>query len=319
MEKHQTSCLFKVVQCPNSGCKEQLTKQDLKIHVTFECSWRKTNCDFCKLSHIYNQKQSHLAACTKFPLKCTKCGLRDIPREKLKSHIHDECTKTEVECEYKNVGCKAVFLRSDAKFHSESEVESHLALALRGLEATQIQVRALLSLVKDQSQQIKRLEKMTKNYAPYIWKIPDFQAVYDRAVTGEQETVLSEPFYLYKNGYKLRIKLMPNGGNTLHTKVNKEVKGKFLSVYVKVVPGEYDSILPWPLKEKLCITLIDQQVYNGERVNISELIDFEKANWCQPFEETDVGLGFSKFVHQTSLQTRSYLKNNTIFIMVSKA
>lgn len=211
------------------------------------------------------------------------------------------------------------FPRSDAKFHSESEVESHLALALRGLEATQIQVRALLSLVKDQSQQIKRLEKMTKNYAPYIWKIPDFQAVYDRAVTGEQETVLSEPFYLYKNGYKLRIKLMPNGGNTLYTKVNKEVKGKFLSVYVKVVPGEYDSILPWPLKEKLCITLIDQQVYNGERVNISELIDFEKANWCQPSEETDVGLGFSKFVHQASLQTRSYLKNNAIFIMVSKA
>lgn len=203
--------------------------------------------------------------------------------------------------------------------HSESQVERHLALALRGLEATQHQVRALVSLVKDQSQQIKRLEQVTRNYAPYIWKIPDFQAVYNRAATGEQEVILSEPFYLSKNGYKLRIKLMPDGGSSVDLDANNNVKGRFLSVYIKVIPGEYDSVLPWPFKEKVCIALIDQEASQGKRVNVSHVVNFAAYQWPRPVKEPDAGLGFGDFVQQSVLQTRSYLKNNTIFIMVSKA
>lgn len=57
IQSHQSSCSFKVVQCPNRGCKEKLTKQDLKIHVTLECSWRKISCEYCKALFIPNQKQ----------------------------------------------------------------------------------------------------------------------------------------------------------------------------------------------------------------------------------------------------------------------
>lgn len=158
---------------------------------------------------------------------------------------------------------------------------------------------------------------MTRNYAPYIWKIPDFQTVYDRAVTSEQKTILSEPFYLSKNGYKLRIKMMPNGG-CANPDASKTLEAKFLSVYVKVIPGEYDSVLPWPFTEKLRITLIDQNICQSERVNICKVIDFKVNEWPRPVEETELGLGFGDFVQQSVLQTRSYLKNNTIFIMVSR-
>ena len=48
------------------------------------------------------------------------------------------------------------FPKSDAKSHSQTHIESHLNLALRGLEATQHQVHELITVVKDQSQQIKR-------------------------------------------------------------------------------------------------------------------------------------------------------------------
>ena len=40
--------------------------------------------------------------------------------------------------------------------HSETHIESHLNLALRGLEATQHQVHELVTVVKDQSQHIER-------------------------------------------------------------------------------------------------------------------------------------------------------------------
>ena len=161
---------------------------------------------------------------------------------------------------------------------------------------------------------------MTRNYAPYIWKITGFQAVHNRAVTGEQEVILSEPFYLSKNGYKLRIKLMPNGGSSTDLDVNNNAKGRFLSVYIKVIPGEYDSVLPWPFKEKICVALIDQEASQGKRVNISRVVNFEAfQGYHRPLSEPENGLGFPDFVHQSVLKTQSYLKNNTIFIMVSEA
>ncbi|XP_068730464.1 TNF receptor-associated factor 4-like [Montipora capricornis] len=318
IEKHQSSCSLKVVPCPNSGCKERLTKQELTIHVAFECSLRETRCEYCATSFVYNQKQTHLATCVQFPVQCAKCGLRDIPRQKLEAHVRDKCHKTEVECEFKNLGCDAVFPRSDAKLHSESEVERHLALALRGLEATQHQVRALASLVRDQSQRLRRLEQMSEKYAPYVWKISHFQAVYDKAVSDEQKILESEAFYLSKSGYKMRIKILPNGG-CADLGLNKTMKGNYLSVFIKIIPGEYDSLLSWPFEKKIRISLIDQEVCKVERVNVTKIVDFKFNKVPLPLAEPENGFGFGDFVTQSVLRTRSYLRNDNMFIMVSQA
>jgi len=84
VEKHQSECLFKVVKCPNSGCSKMLSKRDMKTHETLECSWRKVDCEYCQESVIMNQKQKHFDICRQFPVLCTnKCGVKDIPREKV--------------------------------------------------------------------------------------------------------------------------------------------------------------------------------------------------------------------------------------------
>ena len=54
------------------------------------------------------------------------------------------------------------FPRSDAKSHSQTHIESHLNLALRGLETNQHQVHELVTVVNDQSQQIERLMSKDK-------------------------------------------------------------------------------------------------------------------------------------------------------------
>ena len=111
--------------------------------------------------------------------------------------------------------------------------------------------------------------------------------------------------------------MLPNGGS-VDPDVNKQMKGKFMSIYIKVIPGEYDSVLSWPFAEKVRITLIDQVSRQSDRVNISKVVNFNGHEWPRPLEESDLGLGLADFVHQSVLQTRSYLKNNNIFIMVSK-
>lgn len=158
---------------------------------------------------------------------------------------------------------------------------------------------------------------MTEKYAPYIWKITGFQAVYDRAVTGEQEAILSEPFYLLKNGYKLRIKMLPNGGSA-DPHAHKKFHGKYLSVYIKVIPGDYDSILLWPFTEKIRITIIDQVSCQGERENISRVVDFRESPRPRPLKEENLGFGYVDFAHHNKLQTGSYLKNDKIFLMASR-
>jgi len=119
-----------------------------------------------------DQKQKHFDICRKFPVLCTnKCGVRDIPREKLEVHVRDECPATEIQCEYKNLGCEAVFPRSDATSHSQTQIESHLNLALRGLEATQHQVHELVTVVKDQSQQIERQSQQIERQSAKIERL----------------------------------------------------------------------------------------------------------------------------------------------------
>ncbi|KAL9954633.1 hypothetical protein ACROYT_G042197 [Oculina patagonica] len=425
VEKHQSECLLKVVKCRNSGCTEELTKQDLRDHLV-KCSWRKVSCKLCQTIFIRNQDLEHYDVCPKYPVQCAHCCFRDIPREKFDVHVRDECPATEVQCEYKNLGCEAVFPRSNAKSHSKIQVEHHLNLALRGLEATQIQVKELVSLVNKQSQQIELLmSKFPRSNAkshskiqvehhlnlalrgleatqiqvkelvslvnkqsqqiellmskfprlnakshsetqvehhlnlalhdhdlqttqlqvnelvslvkeqqrqieqlkekaerldnpPFVWKIPNFKTVYEKAVTGEQEVTFSEPFHLFRCGYRLKIKMRPNGGAS-NPQLNKKFKGKYMSLYIIVVPGDYDWMLPWPISEEICATLIDQNPLQHLRENISKVINFGSGPVLRPLKDDDVsGVGIGTFVEQNVLPTRSYLYNDTVFIMVNK-
>ena len=45
------------MQCSNSGCTERLTKVEIKVHESFECYWRKINCEHCQESFVFHEKR----------------------------------------------------------------------------------------------------------------------------------------------------------------------------------------------------------------------------------------------------------------------
>ena len=250
------------------------------------------------------------------------------------------------------------FPRSHAKSHTKTQVERHLNLALRGLEATQLQVNELVRFGEDQTQQIERLmtankeqsqqieQMMTKDkeqsvqieglrskverheqiimiYSPFEWKIPNFQAICEQALT-EKQTRLSEPFYLFKCGYRYLLKIaveraVPTGRGQ-NSWFAAFLRKNGASLYIKVVPGEFDSLLSWPCKEKVRVTLIGQDPCQDNRENISRVIDFEKGEKpCdQPLTDDTNQYRFILFLDESTLKTRSYIKDDTIFIMVIK-
>ena len=190
------------------------------------------------------------------------------------------------------------FPRSAAKSHSQTQIESHLSLALRGLEATQYQVHELVTVVKEQSQQIERqsqqIEKLISKdkeqskkmerprftaqdqplererhwsmdeifSTPFEWEIPINQHVSERYLFIKH--LVSEPFYLFRGGYKYRLKI--SSLSSFRTEVS-----------IKVVPGDYDDSLSWPCKEKVRVTLMDQCQPLANLNSKSRLNDFGKG------------------------------------------
>ena len=201
----------------------------------------------------------------------------------------------------------------------------HMSEQIEGLMSTvkdQSQhINLLMSKVKEQSQQIERHEVIMKMYsAPFEWKIPNFQAICERAKAIEQ-SLSSEPFYLFKCGYRylLKIKVVFSNRDNSSTFVSLfRTIGLLLSI--KVVPGEFDKLLSWPCTEKVRVMVIDQDPCQDNRENISRVVDFEKGeNPCsRPFKDDDQEYRFILYLKKDALQTRSYIKNDSIFVMVNK-
>jgi len=222
----------------------------------------------------------------------------------------------------------------------QTQIESHLNLALRGLEATQHQVYELVTVVKDQSIQMERQSQEIEGQSQHIkrqsqqierqsgqierliskdkeqsqqierqsgqierliskekeqsekmerlmstvqvqpahrvgrgpinqnfqttfeWKIPHIKQMIVRSMSGP-ECLVSEPFYLFRRGYKYFVKI--------------NIARQFLSVFIKVVPGgAFDESLSWPCKEKVRVTLVDQDPVLDNRKSISHVIDFDE-------------------------------------------
>ena len=67
-----------------------------------------------------------------------------------------------------------------------------------------------------------------------------FWDILRQAKTGKKYQIESDPFYTA--GYKLKVKIYPNGSGS--------GKNTHLSMFIVVMKGEYDAILPWPFKKK---------------------------------------------------------------------
>ena len=95
-----------------------------------------------------------------------------------------------------------------------------------------------------------------------------------------------------------------------------------LSIYVTIMKGEYDAILPWPFRKKVTFTLIDQQEDPNDRENINMTLSANpktKVSIAKPVTEENYGRGFPQFVSQIKLQERRYIVDDTIFIQVQLA
>lgn len=160
------------------------------------------------------------------------------------------------------------------------------------------------------------------------------------AKTKEGMELVSPPFYTSQYGYKLQASIFLNG--------NGAGEGTHVSVYIKILPGEYDALLRWPFahsvsftlfdqtnvpekvstlschKKKLCIIHFIRTNINGcfllwQACNIVEsfIPDPTWKNFQRPSKEPDsLGFGFPRFASHEVLKKRHFIKDNTMFLRV---
>jgi len=147
----------------------------------------------------------------------------------------------------------------------------------------------------------------------FIWKIENFCEILKNAINEEISRIASAPFYTDRTesyGYKLKVKIYPNGFNS--------GKNNHLSVFIVVMKGEYDSILPWPFRKELKFTLIDQQEDLFQRENYTKHLDPGNRPKCfvRPTTEQNVGYGSPEFISHEKLHSRRYIMDDTLFLQV---
>ena len=191
-------------------------------------------------------RQSHYYQCPRYPVPCpNRCDSPGrIPRDEVDRHLLDSCPSAVVDCPFKHAGCGVRGPRVGVEKHVDLDAKAHLKL--------------VCGLVKTQRREIEdlraQMESMTRSAdGTLLWRISHFSRLLQEARLSPNTSseVCSVPFYTHKYGYKLVASVFPNGDGD-------GAEGKFLSLYVKILPGDYDNLLDWPFVHPIKFTLVDQ-------------------------------------------------------------
>lgn len=155
-----------------------------------------------------------------------------------------------------------------------------------------------------------------------IWKVADVMKKLTRVKSGNVDgTIVSPTFLTSEYGYKMNAWLYVNGrGKTV---------GKYLSLYVCVLVGDYDAILHWPILPTYTLTLMDQQSDSAHRqdyVKVRRVLDIagrgrsviaQSRGIPRPSDGTKALIvGFDDFISHEELLNRRYLVDDTLFLKI---
>ena len=179
----------------------------------------------------------------------------------------------------------------------------------------QVKLNDTVVKLKDTQEKLETTRKIVEKFDTriFIWKINNFSEILRQAKTDGKSNRESTPFYTDRSenyGYKIKVKVFPNG--------DWLGKNSYLSVYIIVMKGEYDAILPWPFRKKVRFTLIDQQEDPFKRENfVRQFVPVSYSDaFARPVKEENPGCGCHKFLSHEQLHSRRYIVDDTLFLQV---
>ena len=236
-------------------------------------------------SHLQSSTEAHLAlACVK--LSDTQEQLANTQAELNQTKIQLNDIQTQLDDTQAQL-----YNTQETTWNLEKKMETFQRQLKEKMNKGQVNV-----VVEEKVMQMKKTNS-------FLWEIQNFSEVL-RQTKELGDFLQSDPFYTESCGYKMQLLLYPNG--------NGSGANTHMSVFLSLMAGEYDSLLSWPFITDVTFTLIDQQRFQRQNVDLS----FTHKVTERPKENSCCNLGIPNFVSHEKLKTRGYLKDDTLFLRV---
>lgn len=288
MEAHRMECPLEIIQCEyyDVGCEitmvrkdqEKHKKENIEEHLVRVKLALKCELDDTKFE-LTNTRQDLIN--TTVALADAKCKLTDTSRQLTNALQRIDTLEALM---YLTTGIGAALPTSSAAL-----IESSLGWSVR------LVAMAMMSKSGDRA-------------CPVILKVSHYNEALKNNLTWS-----SDFFYTDKNGYRMCLRIIPNGFGS--------GKGSHLSCYLYLLSGPHDDKLSWPFTENFEIKLLNQiedsqhhstfiTYYNGYTGRVGN-VNRAKGGW-----------GKSKFISNENLHrstaTCQFLKDDCLYFQITK-
>ena len=143
--------------------------------------------------------------------------------------------------------------------------------------------------------------RLIETAGKFEWRLCNYQQKKSEALESRTISFDSEPFYTSTYGYKMCARVYPNGYG--------RGWGSHLSLFIVVMCGDYDSLLPWPFRKRVTMSLLDQ---SGAERHV-------RKSFVPDTARTDINIasGWPLFATQQTVESEAFLRNDTICLQVS--
>ena len=158
----------------------------------------------------------------------------------------------------------------------------------------------------DQELHLQLIERASYN-GTLIWKLDEFERRRKEAMEGVTLSLYSTPFFTSKHGYKMCARAYLNGDGL--------GKGTHLSFFFVIMRGPSDALLPWPFRQKVTLTLINQA--GKKHQSDSFCPDPHSSSFQRPGRtEMNIASGCPMFIRIEHLLNGGFVKDDTIYLRV---
>ena len=136
-------------------CGKEMTRNELRIHMTDTCVQRLIQCELCKGDFKFCDMSAHLEVCPKKKVSCEMaCGVV-MCREDMTQHLEVECVEKVIMCPFAKYNCEVTSIkRKYLSQHLEEKRTEHLELKLNAME----------EIILNQSEEVRTYREESKQY-----------------------------------------------------------------------------------------------------------------------------------------------------------
>lgn len=307
-KKGPRRCLFTKLPCPK-GCGQNIRRTDLNDHQQ-HCPHQCVGCEFANVGctekvkrkdlvqHMQENTQKHLGMMSRLCFDLTK-GMQEMQfqvsqvtqqlQEKNRevTELRDTLNKLQVNYQTNLQRQRNEF---EVKVRDQDQQLMHVQLQIADLGR-----QASLDRLQHRVQTLETLVSVP----PYYFTLTNY-ALHKRGTT----QWMCPPFYTELGGYKMAIEISANGEGA--------GKNTHVSVYIRIMRGEYDDQLQWPLRASVTIQLISQ--WNESHYEMTTPF----YEWARVTDGVvGAGWGWDKFVSHREVEFNpatqtEYLKNDRL-------